>query len=170
MVIGGIDDRMIDVIGVVIEGIEQPKNKIHVIDNSTTKITNIYDYSFYEYYDMSVSLIDRENNIMSPETYDNYIDMMKKIAKEIDDIIICEKIDIGLLLVNKKNIRTYMYFKEAKIPLIKFNGRENTTMDKRLVDKLTWLNEYGLQLHASVKNFQKQNLFVSSTGDWELTE
>lgn len=147
------------------------KGEIRIVDNFTTNIENIYDYSFYEYYGMSVSFLDRENHIMYPYVYDNYINVMKKIAKEIDDIIMCEKIDIGLLLINNKNVRIYMYFKKAKTPLIRFMNKGYTIMNDRLVDKLTSLNEQnGLQLHASVKNYQRENLFVSSLSDWELIE
>ena len=146
-------------------------DKIRIVDNSITDIENIYDYSLYEYYGIPISFLDRENHIMYPYVYDNYINVMKKIAKEIDDIIMCEKIDIGLLLINNKNVRIYMYFKKAKTPLIRFMNKGYTIMNDRLVDKLTSLNEQdGLQLHASVKNYQRDNLFVSSLSDWELIE
>lgn len=147
------------------------EDKIRIIDNSMINIENIYDYSFYEYYGMSVSLIDRENHIMYPYVYDNYINMMKNIVKEIDDIIMCDKIDIGLLLINKTNMRVYMHFKKAKIPPVQFKNKDNAVMNKRLVEKLTLLNEQaGLQLYASIKNFQRESLFISSASDWELIE
>ena len=97
------------------------EDKIRIVDNSITDIENIYDYSLYEYYGMSVSFLDRENHIMYPYVYDNYINVMKKIAKEMLDNTGHEEISLSSLSSSDySELKELVYFlidefKEKKI-------------------------------------------------------
>ena len=56
------------------------ENKIHVM---TTKddVEKIFNYELYQYYDTSVKILNRHNDIMYENVWDNYMFVLKDIAK-----------------------------------------------------------------------------------------
>ena len=146
------------------------EKKLHRL---TTKdaVENIYDYDSYEYYGMSVKILNRRNDIMYDYVYDNYMNALKTIATLFDEKFDFEQIDIGLLLVNERHMQTYIHLKKANTPLMFVAKKfEHSTTNKMLTDLIDEVRSYGIGINGSISCKAVRNLCLKTHDDWEIIE
>ena len=147
------------------------KDKVCIMSTDNYNVEDIYEYNLYNYHNINISIINQENDIMYKNVYDNYIKVLAYIAKMFDDKFNFKKIDIGLLLIGKHHVKTYIKLEEASIPLLFPNRNiEKTTANKILTKLIDEVRNKNIGINGTIDHDAIKDLYLTTDYDWEMID